>query len=97
MIYARDYINTLIRFSNTKFIDIESEQKEIHKYILDKRFLKTRDLDELQTGIPYCKLVHLDDYWIGVYSYYPINLNNLFYNLLDKELIVPINEFLNYI
>lgn len=97
MIKASDYINTVLRYADTKYYDLEGEHKTIYKYILDKRFIKTNDLDVLQQGFPYCKLEHLDDYWIGVFCFYPLNVGNMFYNLLSKQLIVPIEDFLKYI
>lgn len=89
------YMNSYIHFSRKKNFDINGEIRELCISFLDKRFLTTKDLDEIQISFPYCKLKNLDDYYIEIYSYYPINHKQMFYNLLEKGIIISIEEFVN--
>lgn len=91
------YINSFLHYCKKKTFDINGEKKELVINVLDRRFLTTNDLDEIQRGFPYCKLKHLDKYWIEVYSYYPLNQSQMFYRLLELGIIVPLEEFIRII
>ena len=91
------YINSFLHFCKKKTFDINGEKKELVINVLDRRFLTTNNLDEIQVGFPYCKLKHLDKYWIEIYSYHPINQQQMFYRLLELGILVPLEEFIKIV
>lgn len=91
------YMNSYLHFSKKKPVEIQGEIKDICVNLLDRRFVTTSVLEELQQAFPYCKLKILDDYWIGVYSSYPLNQSKIFYYLLDKGLIISLSDFIKMI
>ena len=95
--YEMLYINSLLHFSKTKPFKINGMKVDLNIYLLDKRFLLTRDLDEIQCCFPKCKLKHLDKYWIIIYSSGYLNNNYAYQNLLKSRLIVPVTVFLKIV
>ena len=91
------YMNSYLHYCKKKMFDIDGEKKELIINYLDRRFITTNNLDELQKGFPYCKLKHLDKNYIEVISNYPINQSSMFYNLLELGLIVHIEDFIEII
>lgn len=47
--------------------------------------------------LPYCILKNIDDYWIGIYSSYFLNYTALFNKLLESQLIVDVDRFLEIV
>ena len=91
------YQNSYIHYCKKKLVTIYDEKKEVIVYVLDRRFLKTNNLDDIHNALPYCRLKHLDKDFIEVISYYPINQQQLFYRLSELDLIVNIEEFIKIV
>lgn len=89
------YMNSYLHYCKKKEFDIDGIMTELHISLLEKRFLNTINLDTIQLCFPYCKLKDLDKYYIQVISYRPINQKSMFYNLLEKNIIISIEEFIN--
>ena len=89
------YMNSYLHYCNKKTFNIEGINRDLHISLLDKRFLNTFNLDILQDAFPYCKLKDLDNYYIKIISYYPINQKDMFYNLLNRDIIIKIEEFID--
>lgn len=90
------YKNSYLHYSNIKSIkDLSTSQyKDIIVNLLDKRFLTTTNIDVIQSVFPYCKVKDLDDYYYSIYSLYPLDKSKTFYLLLDKSIIISIEEFI---
>ena len=91
------YINSFIHYRDKEYRKINDDDKVIYTYLLDKRFLKTKDLYELEKYFQYCKLKNLDDYYFMIYTLFPLNQSKLFYLLLDKDIILSIQEFIKLV
>ena len=91
------YINSFIHYRNKEYKKINDEDKQIITYLLDKRFLKNKNIDELSEYFSYCKLKDLDNYYIMIYTLFPLNQSKLFYLLLDRDIILSIQEFIKLV
>ena len=61
------YINSFLHYKDKKQFKIDGEDKEAYIYLLDKRFLKTKDIEEIKLYFQYCKVKDLDDYYYIIY------------------------------
>ena len=90
------YMNSYLHYSKKKTFHLEDEVKDLHISLLEKRFLNTFNLDIIQKSFPYCKLKDLDNYYIQIISYYPINQKSMFYNDIPYMYHVGVDSNLNY-
>ena len=88
------YINSFLHYKDKKQFKIDGEDKEVYIYLLDKRFLKTKDIEEIKLYFQYCKVKDLDDYYYIIYTFIPLNKSNIFYLLSEKNIILSIQEFI---
>lgn len=88
------YINSFLHYKDKKQFKIDEEDKEAYIYLLDKRFLKTKDIEEIKLYFQYCKVKDLDDYYYIIYTFIPLNQSNIFYLLSEKNIILSIQEFI---
>lgn len=92
------YRNSLLHFSKTKSIKVEDKYIDVNLTLLDKRFITFHtDPEVLKPVLPYCILKNIDDYWIGIYSSYFLNYTVLFNKLLEAQLIVDVDIFLEIV
>ena len=89
------YMNSFLHYADKKPTEILGETRDIYIYFLDKRFLNTSNIDDIQVGFPYCKIKNLDDYYYKVCSSYPLNSKNIFYRLIENSIILSIEDFYN--
>lgn len=95
--YRDLYINSFMHFAKKKSFIIYDKPTELNVYLLDKRFITTNDLDKFQYSFPKCKLKHLDDYWIVIYSSYYLNNFEIFKDLTLRNLIVSVETFIRIV
>jgi hypothetical protein len=89
------YMESYLHYVDKKPTEILGEIRDIYIYFLDKRFLNTSNIEDLQVGFPYCKIKSQDEYYYKVYSSYPLNKKNIFYRLIENSIILSIEDFYN--
>lgn len=87
------YENSYLHFSNSKIIKIEDTEYNILIYLLDKRFVITKQ-DNLKKYFNYCKVIDLDSYYYKILSSYPIDKHRKFIELLSNDIIINISDFI---
>ena len=91
------YKNTFMRYSKTKTIKVDEQPMEIYLYLLDKRFIMTKNVQNLKPCFPKCKIKNLDDYWILIYSPTYLNSEYAFDNLMRNYLLAPLEYFVKLV
>lgn len=89
------YVNTLFKYSKSKTIQVDGNSLEIHLTLLDKRFITFTHEFTLQEFVPYCTVRNTDKNFIFIYSPNYINYKYLFGVLLDHNLIVSPERFVD--
>lgn len=89
------YMNSFLHYVDKKPTKILEETRDIYIYFLDKRFLNTSSIDDIQIGFPYCKIKNFDNYYYKIYSSFPLNYQNAFRKLIENCIILSIEDFYN--
>ena len=89
------YKNSFMKYSKTIQIKIRDKDVDVHRYLLDKRFVKL-SLEDLKSVFEKCKIKE-DDYWFIIYSAIYLNNDYVFNNLSSQGFIVSPKDFIEIV
>lgn len=89
------YVNSFFKYSKTISVRIGGKDVDVHRYLLDKRFVNT-SLDDLKAVFSKCK-VKDDECWYIIYSSIYLDNNSVYNNLNSLHLLISLEEFVNLV